>query len=52
VLPHPRGEIAVKLVRSGEIIDAEVTLPSGVEGEFEWKGKRVPLRPGTQRLRL
>lgn len=52
VVPHPRGEVAVKLVRNGETLEAEVTLPNGVEGEFEWQGKRVPLRPGAQRLRL
>jgi len=51
VLPHPKGEIAVKLVRKGAGLEAEVTLPSGVEGEFEWQGKRQALKPGAQRLK-
>jgi hypothetical protein len=29
-----------------------VTLPSGVEGEFEWKGKTLALHQGRQILNL
>jgi hypothetical protein len=25
-----------------------VTLPDGVSGVFEWKGKKIPLKPGRQ----
>lgn len=52
VLPHPKGEIVVKLVRKGEGLEVEVTLPSGVEGDFEWQGNRQALQPGVQRLQL
>jgi len=38
-------------VRKGAGLEAEVTLPSGVEGEFEWQGKRQALKPGAQRLK-
>jgi hypothetical protein len=29
-----------------------VTLPPGVSGTFEWDGRAVPLRPGTQDVAL
>jgi alpha-L-rhamnosidase len=51
-IPHPRGEIAVKLQRRGEGIEAEVSLPEGVTGNFVWGGKTVVLQAGTQRLSL
>jgi hypothetical protein len=50
-IPHPKGEIAVTLVRKGRALDAEVTLPSGVTGEFEWGGSRRPLASGRTVLR-
>jgi len=51
-VPHPRGEIAVSLVRRGVGLDAEVRLPEGVEGELVWAGERRPLGPGLTRLRF
>jgi alpha-L-rhamnosidase len=52
-VPHPRGDIDVAFTRTGEGgISAEITLPPGVSGAFEWHGRRVPLRPGRQSLRL
>ncbi|HEY8993195.1 MAG TPA: alpha-L-rhamnosidase C-terminal domain-containing protein [Lacunisphaera sp.] len=51
-MPHPRGEIDVALRRVGTGIDAEVTLPEEVTGNFSWKGKVVPLQPGKQILSL
>jgi len=52
-LPHPLGDIDVKLVREGERgLHAEVTLPRGLSGTFEWQGKRRPLREGLQIIRF
>jgi len=52
-IPHPRGDIDVALTRSGASgIDAEITLPAGVSGAFEWRGRRVPLHAGRQSVRL
>jgi len=52
-LPHPLGLIEVKLRRIGEDggeagIEARITLPAGLEGVFDWGGKKVALRPGSQ----
>ncbi len=53
VVPHPAGEVRVKLERVGaEGLRARVNLPAGVSGEFVWKGKRVALRPGEQAVEL
>ena len=52
-VPHPLGDIDVRLTRIGARgLDAEVTLPPGLRGELVWGGRRVPLRPGRQDLRL
>jgi hypothetical protein len=49
-IPHPKGEIAVRLaLRNGEL-EAEVGLPPGIDGDFVWKGERRPLRPGANKL--
>lgn len=50
-IPHPRGAISVKLARSAEgKLDAEVTLPPGVSGQFVWRGDTRPLAPGATKL--
>lgn len=50
---HPRGDIDVKLERVGAAgIRGTITLPTGVSGTFVWAGKTVPLRGGTQEVRL
>jgi hypothetical protein len=52
-VPHPRGDIDVALTRVGSAgLSAEVTLPPGVSGRFEWQGRTVPLRAGTQTVRF
>jgi hypothetical protein len=52
-LPHPRGEISVRLERVGESgIRAVLRLPESLRGEFRWKGQSVPLRGGLVRLEL
>jgi hypothetical protein len=49
-IPHPRGEISVKLERAGNRLRAEITLPDGVSGAFSWKGAERPLVPGSNVL--
>jgi alpha-L-rhamnosidase len=50
-VPHPRGEIGVRLNRTqGGGLRAEVTLPEGLEGVLEWRGQETALRPGLQTL--
>lgn len=49
-MPHPRGDIAVELRVEGDKLQAKVTLPEGVSGDFQWHGKVLPLRAGSQAL--
>jgi hypothetical protein len=49
---HPQGEIVAKLTRAGAGVKAEITLPAGVSGEFVWRGKSHPLRPGGQLINV
>ena len=56
-MPHPLGLIEVKLRRVGEDggeegIEARITLPDGLEGVFDWGGRKVALRPGSQVFEL
>ena len=46
-IPHPAGEISVSLrLESDGKLSAEVTLPEGVTGQFDWRGWRRPLPSG------
>jgi hypothetical protein len=49
-IPHPKGQVSVRLALNAGKLTAEVILPVGVDGEFEWKGQRRPLKPGTTHL--
>ena len=52
-IPHPLGDIDVRLTREGEHgLRAEITLPRGLSGVLEWEGQRRPLREGRQIIRL
>ena len=52
-VPHPLGDIDVKLEADGARgLRAEITLPAGVVGAFEWHGQRRDLRSGRQVVRL
>jgi len=53
LVPHPSGDIVVRLVREGERgLRADVTLPRRLSGEFEWRGQRRPMREGRQTIRF
>ncbi len=47
-LVHPKGNIEVKLQRSGAKLHAEVHLPDGLHGELIYNGKTWSLAPGIQ----
>jgi hypothetical protein len=49
-IPHPKGEIAVSLKLAGGKLNAEVSFPQGVEGEFVWRGARRALKAGLNQL--
>ncbi|CAN5586207.1 hypothetical protein BH24GEM3_BH24GEM3_17130 [soil metagenome] len=52
-VPHPLGDIEVRLTRLGvRGLRAEITLPPGLGGVFEWRGRQIPLREGRQQFRL
>ncbi|WP_224995520.1 alpha-L-rhamnosidase C-terminal domain-containing protein [Cesiribacter sp. SM1] len=51
-VPHPKGEISVRYhVNSKGKLQAEVSLPEGVEGRFVWHEQEKPLKSGRQLLK-
>jgi alpha-L-rhamnosidase len=52
-IPHPDGDISVSYVLSRKgILEAEISLPPGIDGHFVWNGQRKELKSGHQRLKL
>lgn len=52
-MPHPDGNIQVNLQRKNKDgIEARISLPAKVSGEFVWRGKRIALHGGEQLIRL
>jgi alpha-L-rhamnosidase len=49
-MPHPKGEIDVLLVKKGARLTADVELPAGITGEFEWQGAKKALGAGKNHL--
>jgi hypothetical protein len=49
-IPHPKGEVAVSLKSHDGKLEAEVTLPEGVDGEFIWQGQSRRLTAGRNLL--
>jgi alpha-L-rhamnosidase len=50
-MPHPEGTISVHLIQKGSAgVEAEISLPEKVTGEFVWKGKSSVLHPGYQKI--
>jgi len=47
-IPHPKGTVQVDL----QAQLATVVLPAGVSGDFEWRGIRKALTPGSNRVSL
>jgi alpha-L-rhamnosidase len=50
-MPHPRGAIAVKL-HLDTALSADIDLPEGTDGEFEWAGASHALLAGPNHLKL
>lgn len=52
-MPHPLGEIKVRLERSGKTgIKGRIILPQGLTGKFTWNGKSARLKPGSQTVNM
>ena len=52
-IPHPAGDIEVRLQREEAAgLTAQIVLPPGLTGLFEWRGERRALREGAQTLRF
>ena len=50
--PHPKGFVETDLRFDGAKVSGSVTLPAGVEGDFVWRGRTVPLSSGRNALSL
>jgi hypothetical protein len=44
--PHPEGEIKVEYTQVGAGLDAKITIPGKISGNFEFKGKVWALKAG------
>ena len=51
-IPHPKGEVAVSLALRDGKLEAGVTLPAGVAGQFAWQGHTRDLNPGENHFTL
>lgn len=52
-MPHPKGEIIVKLKRQGNNgISADITLSGHVKGTFSWKQREIELQSGAQYITI
>jgi hypothetical protein len=49
-MPHPRGQIEVSTRVQDGRLQAEITLPEGLEGVLRWQGRHWPLHAGRQEL--
>jgi hypothetical protein len=50
LMPHPKGEISVRLARRGAGLEAVVRIPAGTTAEFVWQGQTRQLAAGEQKL--
>lgn len=48
--PHPNGMLTMDLSRKGEKLSGEIILPENTKGEFIWKGTRILLSEGENRI--
>jgi hypothetical protein len=52
-MPHPKGEISLKLSRAGEKgIIGEISLPAHTSGRFVWKDTTIQLKEGTNKVEV
>lgn len=50
-IPHPAGSVSASYKVQDGTLEATVTLPKGVRGDFLWNGKTTPLHPGMNRIK-
>ena len=48
--PTPKGIVYVDFSFAGTNVAGSVVLPPGLTGDFEWRGVRMPLKPGMNEL--
>jgi hypothetical protein len=52
-MPHPKGEISLKLSRVGEKgITGEISLPPNTTGRFIWQDKTINLKAGINKVEM
>ncbi|MBN1441208.1 MAG: alpha-L-rhamnosidase [Planctomycetes bacterium] len=52
-MPHPAGEIGVRLKRKGDGgISGSIRLPEGLDGRLIWRGRAIELKGGEQEVDL
>ncbi len=51
-MPHPKGKISVSYEKKKGILRAEITLPEGMRGNFEYKGQSFAIKEGRNSLRI
>jgi hypothetical protein len=51
-IPHPRGEISVRLQRQAASLTVEISLPPAVTGEFVWGERTRPLSAGVSKFTM
>jgi len=51
-IPHPQGSVEVSLEKRNGKLEASVTLPLNVAGDFVWNGRRTPLQGGANQLKF
>jgi hypothetical protein len=52
VMPHPKGEVSVKLTRNNNQVTGEVMLPKGTSGTFIWQDTEIKLSSGKRLINL
>lgn len=50
IYPHPDGTIEVQYHRRGSGLDADITLPAGLQGTFVFSGRSWPLQSGPNHI--
>ncbi|MCP3858983.1 MAG: alpha-rhamnosidase, partial [Phycisphaeraceae bacterium] len=51
-MPHERGLISVSYRRVGSALEARISLPPGLFGDFAWRGVTRTLQAGEQSFRM
>lgn len=52
IYPHHLGNIVISLIKKDSGIEGEITLPSGMEGDFIWNSKKISIKAGKQKISL